>query len=152
MEYNMLSSSNSACMWKTSSGLTMNPEEDHGEEHVVSPSVSLESDDDDIYDTCTEVSDNHRKTQIRYVTIVMSSRYLPAVLWIQNYFFRIRIRLFRKFWIRIRLRIRFRIRPNLSVRRQFFLCLCILDHPGLIFNPINLKISQLIGLIVVYNH
>ena len=39
-----------------------------------------------------------------------------AVLWIRNDFFRIWIRLFRKF--RIRLRIRFRIRPNLLVKRQ----------------------------------
>ena len=39
-----------------------------------------------------------------------------TVLWIRNYF--LRIRLFRKFRIRIRFRIRFRIRPNLSVRRQ----------------------------------
>ena len=72
---------------------------------------------------------------------------VAAVLWIRNYFFR--IRLFRKF--RIRLRFRFRIRPNLSVRRQFFLFSRIVDRPGLIFNAINLKISQLIGLIVVYN-
>ena len=74
-----------------------------------------------------------------------------SVLWIQNYFFRIWIQLFRKFWIWIRLRIRFRIWPNLSVSRQILLCLRILDRPGLIFNAINLKIIQLIGLIVVYN-
>ena len=69
------------------------------------------------------------------------------MLWIRNNFFWIRIRLFRKF----RIRIRFQIWPNLSVRRQFFLCLRFLDRPGLIFNAINLKILQLIGLIVVYN-
>ena len=54
-------------------------------------------------------------------------------------FFRIRIKLFRKFRIRIRF------------WRQFILCLRILDRPGLNCNAINLKISQLIGLIVVYN-
>ena len=31
------------------------------------------------------------------------------------------------------------------------LCLCILDQPGLNFNAINLKILQLVGLLVVYN-
>ena len=73
----------------------------------------------------------------------VSVRYLGTlpVLWIRNYFFSIRIRLFRKF--RIRIQIGLRIRPNLSLRRQFFLCLRILDRPGLIFNVINL-----IGLIV----
>ena len=63
---------------------------------------------------------------VRYVTVKVPVRRrvteLGPVLWVQNYFFRIRIRLFRKFWIRIQIRIRiriqFRIRPNLSVKRQ----------------------------------
>ena len=70
-----------------------------------------------------------------------------SVLWIRNYFFRNRIRLFRKFWIRIR----FRIQPNLSARRHFFLMLTDFGTARPYFYAINLKISQLIGLIVVYN-
>ena len=42
--------------------------------------------------------------------------------------------------------------PTLFISTEaIFLCLRILDLPGLIFNAINRKISQLIGLIVVYN-
>ena len=53
----------------------------------------------------------------------------------------------RKF--RVRLRIRFRIRPNLSVKRQFFLCFRILDRPGLIFNA-NFTVDRPYA-VVVYN-
>ena len=56
--------------------------------------------------------------QSLFLPYFFQNNFIIPVLWIRNYFFRIRIRLFRKFRIQIRIRFRIRIRPNLSVKRQ----------------------------------
>ena len=68
---------------------------------------------------------NRRNNKIFYES---TGTYLHTYSAVDPKLFFARIRIFMKF----RIQIRFRIRPNLSVRRQFFLCLNILDRPGLI--------------------